>query len=114
MVPDCRRPILRAIIRGWRNRLEMEVNGWHGYDALIDNEYEAPFLVKPNSQPQTVSTDNTNILAFWNFTQERLEKFNGVPHRTFHLHLKESEWRFNHGDLDLYNELLALLSERPI
>ena len=27
----------------------------------------------------------------------RLAKFKGFPKHTFHLHLKETEWRFNQG-----------------
>ena len=28
----------------------------------------------------------------------RLAKFKGLPRRTFHLHLKETEWRYNYAD----------------
>lgn len=42
----------------------------------------------------------------WNVAQHRLQKFNGVPNRTFYLHMKESKWRFNHSDTELYRELL--------
>lgn len=37
------------------------------------------------------------IENFWNQAKRHLRKFNGVPKHTFHLYLKECEWRFNNG-----------------
>jgi hypothetical protein len=37
-----------------------------------------------------------------------------VPRHTFYLHLKETEFRFNHRHTDLYKVLLRLLREDPI
>jgi len=37
------------------------------------------------------------IEKFWNQARHRMGKFNGVPHRHFHLFLKECEWRFDEG-----------------
>ena len=36
--------------------------------------------------------------SFRGFAKIRLAKFKGLPRRTFHLHLKETEWRYNHAD----------------
>ncbi len=36
------------------------------------------------------------IENFWSFVKRRLAKFNGVSRRTFLLHLKECEFRYNH------------------
>jgi len=55
-----------------------------------------------------------NIEGFLNFAQHRLQKFNGVPNRTLYLHMKESEWRFNHSDTELYRELLKLIESNPL
>jgi transposase len=35
------------------------------------------------------------IENFWNQAKRHLRKFNGIPKETFHLYLKECEWRFN-------------------
>lgn len=40
------------------------------------------------------------IESFWNHVKRRLQKFNGVPKHAFELHLKESEFRFNHRHND--------------
>ncbi len=35
------------------------------------------------------------IEGFWGMGKVRLAKFKGLPRHTFHLHLKETEWRYN-------------------
>src|SRR3989338_10951689 len=35
------------------------------------------------------------IENFWSQAKRHLRKFNGIPKETFHLYLKECEWRFN-------------------
>lgn len=114
IIPDCKKAPLRAIIRG--RPVEDSVlrnNGWHGYNGLVDVEYERAFRVaKDCLQDNLYSFDE--IDSFWSFARRRLEKFNGIPNRTFPLHLKECEWRFNLRDRDLYAELLTLLRQHPI
>ena len=48
---------------------------------------------------QTFATSKRNhingIENFWNQAKRHLRKFNGIPKETFHLYLKECEWRFN-------------------
>ena len=36
--------------------------------------------------------------GFRGLAKVRLAKFKGLPGRTLHLHLKETEWRYNHAD----------------
>ena len=38
------------------------------------------------------------IENFWNQAKRHLRKFNGIPKGSFHLFLKECEWRFNNSD----------------
>lgn len=111
-VPDCRKPILRALIRGRVSPREIAVNGWHGFDALVDAEYAKPYIVEhrdsiSNGRPKGID-------SFWSFVRHRLEKFNGVPKRTFYLHLKESEWRFNLHEQNLYPALMKLIESHPL
>ena len=44
----------------------------------------------------------------------RLVQFNGVPRHTFYLHLKETEYRFNHRHQHLSHALLSLLRSTPL
>ncbi len=41
-----------------------------------------------------------------------MAKFNGLSDETFHLHLKECEFRWNHKDADLYQVLLKILRQK--
>jgi hypothetical protein len=43
------------------------------------------------------------IELLWSYTKRRLGKFHGVGKQTYHLHLKECQWRFNLRNEDLYN-----------
>ena len=57
------------------------------------------------------------IENFWNQAKRHLRRFNGVPKQSFHLFLKECEWRFNGGDhRELLNQLktwIILRQKRP-
>ena len=54
------------------------------------------------------------IESFWSYAKRRLVQFNGVPRHTFYLHLKETEFRFNHRHGNLYLALLSLLRKNPL
>ena len=54
------------------------------------------------------------IESFWSFAKRQLAQFNGVQKTTFHLYLKENEFRFNHRNKNLYNVLLKNLREDPL
>jgi transposase len=113
--PDCRKPILRALVRGRVTLRAIPAKGGHGYDALVDAAYSQPFMIRRKMQPADTNVLPTKrIKSFWNFARRRLEKFNGVPNRTFYLHLKETEWRFNVGKQDLYRELIRLIETNPL
>jgi len=49
------------------------------------------------------------IESFWSFAKRRLQKFSGVPKKTFYLHLKEYKCRFDHHIENLEQGLLKLL-----
>lgn len=107
--PDCRKPLLRTLIRHGVADSAFSVDGWHGYDALIEANHSSPLLLHDDEQ-----TRGAKILAFWQFTKSRLRKFNGISNRTYYLHLKESEWRFNLYNRNLFEVLVGLLEEKPI
>jgi len=54
------------------------------------------------------------IESFWSYAKHRLIQFNGVAKHTFYLHLKETEFRFNHRHDDLYKVLLKMLRNAPL
>ena len=51
---------------------------------------------------------------FWGIAKTRLSKFRGIRKDKFLLHLKETEFRFNHRKEDLYHLLLEEFRKNPL
>lgn len=116
VVPDCKKATLQAIIRG-RVSLGAVINsdGWRGYDGLVDVGYSKHYRVNHGDNEFVRGTAHVNgIESFWSYAKRRLQKFNGVSARTFYLHLKECEYRFNHRNTDLSKLLLKVLEKYPL
>lgn len=116
IVPNCKKATLQAIIRG-RVSLEAVINsdGWRGYDGLVDVGYSKHYRVNHGDNEFVSGTHHVNgIESFWSYAKRRLQKFNGVSARTFYLHLKECEYRFNYRNKDLSKLLLKLLEKYPL
>jgi transposase-like protein len=54
------------------------------------------------------------IESFWGFTKTRMQKLRGIRKDKFMIHLKESEWRWNHRNENIYKILLKILAENPL
>jgi len=116
IVPDCKKATLQAIIRG-RVSIDAAINsdGWRGYDGLVDVGYSKHYRVNHSENEFVQGTHHVNgIESFWSYAKRRLQKFNGVSNRTFYLHLKECEYRFNNRNTDLSRLLLKLLEKYPL
>ncbi|RTK95592.1 MAG: hypothetical protein EKK64_06405 [Neisseriaceae bacterium] len=68
-----------------------------------------------------VTTANTSYSSYvqdleryWNFLKNRLIKFHGLAKHKYYLHVKESEFRFNLRNDDLYSVLLKMFKEQPL
>ena len=115
-VPDCKKRTLQAVIRG-RVALDAAINsdGWRGYDGLVDVGYSKHYRVDHGDREFVRGSHHVNgIESFWSFAKRRLQKTGGVSSETFHLHLKECEYRFNNRKRDLHRELLKLLEVNPL
>jgi len=51
------------------------------------------------------------IKGFWSFAKERLMKYHGVNPKKFPFYLKELEFRYNHRQHDLYDDLEKCIFE---
>ena len=49
------------------------------------------------------------IENFWGVAKNRLAKMRGITRKNFNLHLKETEWRFNPRNENIYKLLLTNL-----
>jgi transposase-like protein len=116
IVPNASKAALQAVIRG-RATLDsvLHTDGWPGYHGLVDLGYDKHFRVEHKDNVFADRGSHINgIESFWSFAKRRLAKFCGVPRRTFYFHLKESEFRFNHRNQDLYKALLNFLRKDPL
>ena len=116
IVPNASKAILQAIIRGKADVASViHTDRWRGYDGLVDVGFDKHFRVNHGQNEFARGNAHVNgIESFWSYAKRRLVQFNGVPRHTFYLHLKETEFRFNHRNTDLYKALLSLLNKHPL
>lgn len=116
IVPDASKATLQAIIRGKVDPNSIiHTDGWRGYDGLVDLGLEKHFRVNHGNNEFVKGSRHVNgIESFWSYAKHRLAQFHGVRKDKFELHLKETEFRFNHRKLDLYKTLLKLLRNDPL
>ena len=116
IVPDCRRSTLQAVIRG-RVSLEsiIHTDGWRGYNGLVDLGYKKHFRVHHGHNEFARGKTHINgIESFWGYAKTRLSRFRGIDKKTFLLHLKECEFRFNNRGENLYLLILKILRKNPL
>ena len=116
IVPNVQKKTLQAIIRG-KVSLDSVIHsdGWRGYNGLVDVGYSKHLRINHSADVFAIGDIHINgIESFWSFAKRRLQKFNGVPQKTFHLHLKECEYRFNHRNENLEQKLLKMLETYPL
>ena len=116
IVPNVQKKTLQNIIRG-KVSLDSVIHSdsWRGYNGLVDVGYSKHLRVNHSVGVFAIGDNHINgIESFWSYAKRRLHKFNGVPKRTFYLHLKESEYRFNHRAENLEQKLLKSLGRHPL
>jgi transposase-like protein len=116
IVPNASKATLQAIIRGKVDPNSIiHTDGWRGYDGLVDIGVDKHFRVNHgNNEFVRDSKHVYGIESFWSYAKHRLAQFHGVAKHTFALHLKETEFRFNHRHQNLYLTLLKLLRTNPL
>jgi transposase len=116
IVPNASKRILQAIIRGKADVASViHTDRWRGYDGLVDVGFDKHLRVNHGKNEFARGNAHVNgIESFWSYAKRRLVQFNGVPRHTFYLHLKETEFRFNHRHSSLYKALLSLLNQQPL
>jgi transposase len=113
ILPDFPRKTFHAAIRGNVSLDSISpVNGFRSYDSLVDLGYKKQYRLNNGSMPR--KTQINCVDNFWGSTKMRLQKFRGMSKSTFFLHLKETEFRFNHRNEDLYSLLLEMLRNEPL
>ena len=116
IIPNAAKKTLQNIIRG-RVSIDSVIHsdGWRGYNGLVDVGYSKHFRINHSANSFAIGDVHINGReSFWSYAKRRLHKFNGVPTKTFYLHLKECEYRFNHRTENLQLLLLKLLERHPL
>ena len=86
-----------------------------GYDGLVDIGFDKHLRVNHGDNEFACGERHINgIESFWGYAKKRLSKFNGIDKKMFYLHLKETEYRFNHRHGNLYLDLLKILRNNPL
>ena len=90
-------------------------DGFKTYDGLVNMGYKKHYRISHGNNEFANGRNHINgIENFWGIAKSRLNKFRGLSKRTFYLHLKECEFRFNHRNEDLYKYFLHVLTKNPL
>ena len=90
-------------------------DGFKTYDGLVNYGYKKHFRVKHGENEFADGRNHINgIENFWGLCKVRLAKFRGVHKKTFYLHLKECEFRYNMRNKNIYLTLLKNFRKQPI
>ena len=102
----------KTIVNQLRNNAGCNSNIFIAYDGIVD------FGNKKFHRITEAGTGHNNqidiVECFWSYVKNRLAKFKGISPETFHLHLKESEFRFNHRGEDIYKLILNIIRNNPL
>ena len=116
IVPNAKKRTLQRLIRG-KVSLDSVIHsdGWVGYDGLVDVGFAKHLRVRHADNEFAIKENHINgIESFWGYAKHRLARFKGIRQEKFFLHLKETEFRFNHRKDNLYKLMLRILREDPL
>ena len=115
IVENCSKQALMPIIKGQvLSEATIDTDGWKSYDGLVLDGDKHHRIHHHQNQFARGKNHVNGIESFWSFTKPRLAKLRGIRTQYFFLHLKESEWRWNHRHDNLYLILLKNLRSEPL
>ena len=112
VVKNCTKQELMPIIQG--KILEgstIYTDGWKAYDGLILNGYDHYRIFHSQNEFARGKNHVNGIESFWAFTKRRLAKFNGLADNKFIIHLKESEFRWNNRQGNMYQKMIEIIKQ---
>ncbi len=86
-------PIIKKLVK--KSKTTIYTDKWKSYDGLVLDGYKHKRINHSKTYSNRKGTHVNGIENFWSFAKRRLSKFNGVSRKTFLLHLKECELRYN-------------------
>lgn len=120
IVKNCSKSTLQAIIEGRiSTQADITSDGHRGYDGLVEAGFKRHHRVrKYYGRDAALFVENgrhiNGIESFWSFAKRRHQKFNGLTKTSFPVFLKETEYRFNMRNEDLYKAMLRSCKQTPL
>ena len=120
VIKNCSRGILMPLIQQRISKTAtVFTDGFKSYDSLVNIGYKRHYRIHHGKnefakKEKNVRNHINGIENFWGLAKVRLFKFRGMNKKTFYLHLKECEFRFNHRKENLYQLLLKIIRNNPI
>jgi transposase len=93
----------------------IEKNRLHVFNGIAD--FNSIRLYRINEAVPSLTRGKSHIDEidmFWGMLKSRLIKFRGLNSGTLYLHVKETEFRYNFRDNDLFEMLMEILHKRPL
>jgi transposase len=100
-------PIIRKLVS--KKNTTIYTDKWKSYDGLVLDGYRHKRINHSKQYSDRKGNHVNGIENFWSFSKRRMAKFNGVSRKTFLLHLKECEFRYNHKS-DILNILKRIIN----
>jgi len=115
IITNCTREQLLPVIKGKiLTDTTIYTDGWASYDGLILHGYKHKRIHHHENEFARGKNHVNGIESFWSYTKTRMNKLRGIRKTKFLIHLKESEYRWNHRKEDLYKLFLKELRKRPL
>lgn len=99
-------PIIKRLIK--KSKSNIYTDKWKSYDGLILSGYKH---YRINHSKEFVNNNNhiNGIESFWSYVKRKMRKHNGIPKQKFYLYLKESEFKFNNRNNNLFDLLSNIM-----
>lgn len=96
-------------------QLETGSSLFRSIDLVINLEDETQrWLIDESEEQKNYSSKVNTIDGFRGYVKTRVEKFKGLHRKTWFLHLKESEFRYNNPKSKLYQMVLKIIRKNPL
>jgi transposase len=92
----------------------IEQNHLNIFEAIADLNKAKLFRINNSSQFKNGKFQMDEIDLFWGILKSRITKFRGLNSNTTYLHIKESEFRYNNRNTDLFALIHSLIQKRPL
>lgn len=115
VVKNCSKRELMPILKGHvLEASDVYTDGWKAYDGLVTSGYSHHRVHHHENEFARGKNHVNGIESFWSYAKYRMMKLRGVRKDKFLTHLKESEWRWNHRNHNIYSLLLLNLRRQPL